>query len=47
MKVSELINELQKQHPDKEIIMFDGPAFYTPCKVYQDEWQGEDVVIID
>lgn len=34
MKVKELIAELQKQDPEKDVIMFDGPSYYTPCKVY-------------
>ena len=39
MKVKELIAELQKQDPEKDVIMFDGPSYYTPSKVY--EWIGK------
>lgn len=38
MKVKELIAELQKMDPEKDVIMFDGPSYYTPSKVY--EWIG-------
>ena len=30
MKVKELIAELQKQDAEKDVIMFDGPSYYTP-----------------
>ena len=36
MTARELIQELQKlgeENLDKEIIMFDGPSYYTPYKV--------------
>ena len=39
MKVKELIAELQKQDPEKDVIMFDGPSYYTPSKVY--EWTSK------
>ena len=34
MTVAELIKELEKMPQDKEVIMFDGPSYYTPSKVY-------------
>lgn len=40
MKVSELIKELEKMPQEQEIIMFDGPSYYTPSKVYICEWKG-------
>ena len=39
MKVKELIAELQKMDPEKDVIMFDGPSYYTPSKVY--EWTSK------
>lgn len=46
MKVKELIAELQKQDLEKDAIMFDGPSYYTPSKVYltnmqPDLWGGQ------
>lgn len=41
---------LQRMPQDREIVMFDGPGRYTPCKVYVADWGGEgikDNVIID
>lgn len=40
MKVAELIKELEKMPQDKEVIMFDGPAYYTPCRVFIWEEKG-------
>jgi len=50
MKVSELIEELKKMPQDKTVVMFDGPASYTPSKVYVADWGGKEIygsVIID
>lgn len=50
MTVKELIEELKKFPEDKEVVMFDGPAFYTPSRVYVADWQSErlkDKVVID
>lgn len=33
MTVQELIQELQKMPQDADVIMFDGPAYFTPYKV--------------
>ena len=34
MTVAELIRELEKMPSDSTIVMFDGPSYYTPCRVY-------------
>ena len=49
MTVSELIKELEKMPQDKEVIMFDGPSYYTPCKVSVCDWKDKlnGKVIID
>ena len=49
MKVKELIEELQKQDPEKDVIMFDGPSYYTPSKVYVWDHKGKffGKVVID
>ena len=49
MKVSELIALLQAMPQDADVIMFDGPAYYTPFKVYVWEHEGrlKDCVVID
>lgn len=50
MTVSELIKELEKMPQDKNVVMFDGPAYCTPSKVYVADWGGKDIfgsVIID
>ena len=49
MKVKELIEELQKQDPERDVIMFDGPSYYTPSKIYVWESKGslQGKVIID
>lgn len=50
MTVAELIAELQKIPQDKEVIMFDGPSYYTPHKVEVADWGGKNIkgkVIID
>lgn len=50
MKVKELIEALKKMPQDEDVIMFDGPASYTPCKVYVCDYDSEDLkgcVIID
>ena len=50
MTVAELIKKLEKMPQDKTIIMFDGPSYFTPCKVYIAEGYGKDIngkVIID
>ena len=39
MIVSELIKALEKMPQEQEIIMFDGPAYYTPSKVYVCDWK--------
>ena len=39
MKVSELIELLKAMPQDADVIMFDGPAYYTPFKVYV--WENE------
>ena len=41
MKVKELIAELEKQDPEKDVIMFDGPSYYTPSKVYLTNMQPD------
>lgn len=33
MTVQELINELKKMPQEADVIMFDGPAYFTPSKV--------------
>lgn len=40
MKVKELIAELQKQDPEKDVIMFDGPSYYMVSRVYV--WDCKD-----
>lgn len=50
MTVQELIAALEKMPADSKVIMFDGPAYYTPCKVYIADWGGKNIkgkVIID
>lgn len=50
MKVSELIKELEKMPQDKDVIMFDGPSYFTPSKVYVCDWTNSSFkgsVIID
>jgi hypothetical protein len=50
MTVKELIKALEKMPQDKTVIMFDGPASYTPYKVYVADWGGKGIkgnVIID
>jgi hypothetical protein len=49
MTVAELIKELEKMPQDKVVIMFDGPAYYTPSKVYICDWKGRmnGKVVID
>ncbi len=50
MTVSELIDKLREMPQDKEVVMFDCTAVYTPCKVYVADWGGKGVkgnVIID
>lgn len=50
MTVNELIEELEKMPKDKTIIMFDGPAYFTPSKIYVAEGFGKNIdgnVIID
>jgi hypothetical protein len=39
MTVAELIKELEKMPQDKEVIMFDSLAYYTPCRVFI--WEGK------
>lgn len=39
MTVAELIKELEQMPQDKQVIMFDWPAYYTPSKVYICEWK--------
>lgn len=38
MKVKELKEALDKMPQDAEVIMFDGPASYTPGSVYVCQW---------
>lgn len=50
MTVKELIEELKKFLEDREVVMSDGPARYTPCKVYVADWGGKGIkgnVVID
>lgn len=50
MTVRELIEHLQQMPQDKVVVMFDGPASFTPSKVYVCDWYSEDLngtVIID
>lgn len=49
MTVSELIKELEQMPQDKEVIMFDGPAYYTPSRVFIWEEKGRlnGKVVID
>ena len=50
MNVAELIEELKKMPQDKTVVIFDGPAYCTPSKVYVADWGGKDIygtVIID
>lgn len=47
MKVSELIEHLKKMPQDKDVIMFDGPSYYTPYRVEEYKMNGKDCVIID
>ena len=50
MTVEELIKELQKMPQDKEVIMFDGPTYYTPYRVYICDWKAKEFngkVVID
>lgn len=50
MTVKELIEELKKFPEDREVVMFDGPSQYTPCKVYVADWGGKGIkgnVVID
>ena len=34
MTVQELIKELEKMPQEATVTMFDGPSYYTPCKVF-------------
>ena len=49
MTVAELIKELEKMPQDEQVIMFDGPSYYTPCRVFIWEEKGRlnSKVIID
>ena len=49
MKVAELIELLQSMPQDAEVVMFDGPSYYTPFKVYVWEEEGrlKGRVVID
>lgn len=50
MNVRELIEELQKMPAEATVVMFDGPASFTPSKVYIAEGFGKDIngsVIVD
>lgn len=42
MTVQELIKELQKMPQEADVIMFDGPSYFTPSKVKlmtkEDSW---------
>lgn len=47
MKVKELIEILKKEPQEQDIIMFDGPSYYTPHTVKTWEFRGEKVTLID
>lgn len=49
MKVKEVIAELQKMDPEKDVIMFNGPSYYTPSRIYVWEAKGsfQGKVVID
>ena len=50
MTVNELIAALQQMPQDSEVVMFDGPSYFTPCKVYVAGWGGKEIkgnVVID
>lgn len=49
MKVAELIEILQSMPQDADVIIFDGPAYATPYKVYVWEKEGrlKGRVVID
>lgn len=49
MKVKEVIAELEKQDPEADVVMFDGPSCYTPSRVFVWESKGslQGKVIID
>lgn len=49
MKVAELIEILKTMPQEEEVIMFDGPSYYTPFKVYVWEKEGrfKGKVVID
>lgn len=50
MTVADLIKELEKMPQDKEVIMFDGPSYYTPSEVSICKWDDKKLngkVIID
>ena len=50
MTVKELIKELEQMPQDKVVVMFDGPASFTPSRVYVCDWKSKDLhgkVIID
>ena len=38
MTTAELIKELEKMPQEQTVIMFDGPSYYTPSKVYICDW---------
>lgn len=49
MKVAELIELLKSMPQDAEVVMFDGPSYYTPFTVYVWEKEGrlKGRVVID
>lgn len=50
MTVAELVKELEKMPQDKQVIMFDGPSYYTPCRIFICDWESKGLngkVIID
>lgn len=50
MTVKELIEKLEKMPQDKTVIIFDGPAYFTPGKVYIADFGGNGIhgnVIVD
>lgn len=52
MKVNELIEALQQMEQEANVIMFDGPAYYTPSQVYKADKsfkspEFKDCVVID
>lgn len=50
MVVEQLVKELQKFPKDLEVIIFDGPSYVTPSKIYICNWENSKLkgkLIID